>query len=824
MHRFIVFSSFLVITSKFPKNVREIEASNIRCKQTLTIFFSDGQFFNGIAFQLKGCFKDSESNRDLPYLSKNPKASQDVNSCVEECTKKYFMFAGLQNAQSCFCGNSHGRYGPAKCRKRCANNDQEVCGDLLANSIYQTDVKVPGPPTNLKLKKATETQLVITWQPPAFAQENFVINYFIKVSVNDSFDSTRVNSNTRGPKLIQVSAGSKMTTIIGLDASTKYYVSLSAASKDGQGQAVNETFWTEIARPETPEAPKLVHHGHHDHHEDFNGEIHVSLKGLRRNRYGPISKYQVLVIDETNPAPFHDDQVYGYVKAMEVGLNYWIAAEFKEDLFGRDSEFVEFVVGDNRTYGTYLNYGPLPAGRDFHVTLGVVSIWQGVTKVSYAPVSHDQHAMENIAVFKFHNHDHDHDHDHDQDHDEKDHDHNGKKMSEGDQTLSLGLSVAIGVMSIVFISILAFYGYLRYTSYMRRSSGSRGDVQELTTHISSIDTEAGAVSNFAFDNDSVDDGFNSQSRMDNIRAQIWNIPRNFLELTHEVIGRGKFGSLVKGKVNKRGHIENVNIQVVPGKILEESEFKTLSKDLECVIRYGFHPNLIQLIGLCEDKDTIFVVFEQAWPTLKQALIDSRSLEHYPDYAEANGKFSTLQEEILINIMLGISRGMEHLASLGIAHKKLCARNIFLAVDQPKIGSIGIVDYFQSGQEPDMTRWTAQEAFKSNNYVWKCDVWSLGVVFWECLTLGATPFIEIPTKEVPMRVMRGMRLHQPSYVSEELFELLLECWQVDLDERPTFEEIVHWFTGMVQGGHVPVHFNLYSGFVYEPYSSDLELMH
>ena len=136
----------------------------------------------------------------------------------------------------------------------------------------------------------------------------------------------------------------------------------------------------------------------------------------------------------------------------------------------------------------------------------------------------------------------------------------------------------------------------------------------------------------------------------------------------------------------------------------------------------------------------------------------------------------------------------------------------------------IYEAFPPKYEPDMTRWTAQEAFKGSNYVWKCDVWSLGVVFWECLTLGASPFVDIPTKELPMRVMRGMRLHQPPYVSEELFELLLECWQIDLDERPSFEEIVHFLTGIVQGGFGEFfNFNLYSGFVYEPYSNDLELV-
>ena len=74
--------------------------------------------------------------------------------------------------------------------------------------------------------------------------------------------------------------------------------------------------------------------------------------------------------------------MFDYVKAKSLNLNYWIAAEFPEDFFGRDSQIVEFIVGDNRTYGEYLNYGPLPEGRDFHVTLGVISTMNKVSKVS----------------------------------------------------------------------------------------------------------------------------------------------------------------------------------------------------------------------------------------------------------------------------------------------------------------------------------------------------------------------------------------------------------------------------------------------------------
>ena len=47
---------------------------------------------------------------------------------------------------------------------------------------------------------------------------------------------------------------------------------------------------------------------------------------------------------------------------------------------------------------------------------------------------------------------------------------------------------------------------------------------------------------------------------------------------------------------------------------------------------GTHPNIIGLIGLREEKDTLMLVMDQAQPCLKQYLLDSRALEHSPEYA------------------------------------------------------------------------------------------------------------------------------------------------------------------------------------------------
>ena len=162
-------------------------------------------------------------------------------------------------------------------------------------------------------------------------------------------------------------------------------------------------------------------------------------------------------------------------------------------------------------------------------------------QVSYAKVSHDQHALENVVVFDFHGHEA-HDHDHDHDHDEHEHKHakkNSRNPQEQDQ-LSLVLTIIISIMGVLLAIGLIVYAYLRFTDYRRSpKNGSQGDIQELTTHVSNI--------NMAFDNESVEDHI---SKMESIRSKVWNIPVNFLELSHEVIGRGRFGSVVKGQVNR----------------------------------------------------------------------------------------------------------------------------------------------------------------------------------------------------------------------------------------------------------------------------------
>ena len=65
---------------------------------------------------------------------------------------------------------------------------------------------------------------------------------------------------------------------------------------------------------------------------------------------------------------------------------------------------------------------------------------------------------------------------------------------------------------------------------------------------------------------------------------------------------------------------------------------------------------------------------------------------------------------------------------------------------------------------------ATEALMNNQSGIKCDVWSLGVLLWETVTLGGTPYSTVATKEVAMRVARGMRLPRVPGLSDQLYQV------------------------------------------------------
>jgi epidermal growth factor receptor len=61
-----------------------------------------------------------------------------------------------------------------------------------------------------------------------------------------------------------------------------------------------------------------------------------------------------------------------------------------------------------------------------------------------------------------------------------------------------------------------------------------------------------------------------------------------------------------------------------------------------------------------------------------------------------------------------------------------------------------------------------------------------------LTYGARPYENIPAKDVPDLIEVGHKLPQPDICSLDVYCILLSCWVLDADSRPTFKQLAETF--------------------------------
>ncbi|KAJ1305915.1 hypothetical protein OPQ81_010634 [Rhizoctonia solani] len=194
-----------------------------------------------------------------------------------------------------------------------------------------------------------------------------------------------------------------------------------------------------------------------------------------------------------------------------------------------------------------------------------------------------------------------------------------------------------------------------------------------------------------------------------------------------------------------------------------------------------HPNVLDLIGVANLRETLFMV--SPW------MIHG----NLRDYLA--GKLHC--EEICYKMCWQVSDGVAYLHSGGIVHGDLKCHNIVVSGDgTPKITDFGTATmneyslfFTKSGMEANITpRWTAPEILKQHaKSTAHSDVYSLGMTILEAFT-GAVPYAGIPNlMHVVVRIVRGEKPMRPAtwecVKTELLWELLVRCWAYDPPERP-----------------------------------------
>ena len=145
--------------------------------------------------------------------------------------------------------------------------------------------------------------------------------------------------------------------------------------------------------------------------------------------------------------------------------------------------------------------------------------------------------------------------------------------------------------------------------------------------------------------------------------------------------------------------------------------------------------------------------------------------------------------------------MEYLGAMKCIHRDLAARNVLVSKDLViKIGDFGLArdvhknDYYRKiGDGWLPIRWMSPEAVFERKYTSMSDVWSFGVLLWEIMSLGASPYPSVTKMEVLFQMLKeGHRMERPKNCSIEIYLIMRDCWNHSPDQRPSFSSLVEDF--------------------------------
>ncbi|XP_053605759.1 tyrosine-protein kinase Fer isoform X4 [Plodia interpunctella] len=260
-----------------------------------------------------------------------------------------------------------------------------------------------------------------------------------------------------------------------------------------------------------------------------------------------------------------------------------------------------------------------------------------------------------------------------------------------------------------------------------------------------------------------------------VPRETWELNNDDVQLLDK-IGRGNFGDVYKARLKTTG--QEVAVKTCRMALPEEQK-RTFLQEGRILKQYQ-HPNIVRLIGIAVQKQPIMIVME---------LVPGGSLLTFLRTRAGN-----LSPRALLAMCRDAAAGMRYLESKNCIHRDLAARNCLVGDDNiVKISDFGMSreeeEYIVSGGMKQIPiKWTAPEALNFGKYTSLCDVWSYGVLMWEIFSKGDTPYAGMSNSRAREKIDTGYRMPAPEGCSEDVYALMLRCWEYEPEKRPHFHQI------------------------------------
>lgn len=249
----------------------------------------------------------------------------------------------------------------------------------------------------------------------------------------------------------------------------------------------------------------------------------------------------------------------------------------------------------------------------------------------------------------------------------------------------------------------------------------------------------------------------------------------------EKVGSGSYASVYKAytKVGARN--------IVAIKCIDKSGIKHSGSAVDNLIseirllKTLTHPHIVKMIDFTWDDKNIYIITEYCCGG---------------DLSKYIHKFGRISEKQVLYFLQQLVLALKFLREKGVVHMDLKPHNLLLQKSSEgkyilKVADFGFASQLESvsGRGPRGSPLYMAPEMLTGNYDDRVDLWSVGVIMYECL-FGKAPYSSSSFKQLVHKIQTKEPIQIPanSNISEGCTELLQRLLQHDPEERITYEDL------------------------------------
>lgn len=251
-------------------------------------------------------------------------------------------------------------------------------------------------------------------------------------------------------------------------------------------------------------------------------------------------------------------------------------------------------------------------------------------------------------------------------------------------------------------------------------------------------------------------------------------------VTTEKLGAGSYGEVFKAH-GRSGSRRAAAVKCISRPRLSKAEQDNLITEIK-LLKTMKHRYIVEMIDFEWDANYIYIITEYCAGGDLSRMIKAHK---------------SLGEGVCKHFLQQLSQALQFLRSKNIAHMDLKPSNILLTSKNPNTCVLKLADFgFAQTLRQDQTKqevrgsllYMAPEMVLKRKYDAKVDLWSVGVILYECL-FGQAPYKSATIEELLAKVREDKPVIIPrsKHLSKECFDLLSKCLLREPEERITFDD-------------------------------------